>query len=241
MSSEKTFSKDNLDLYLKELGKAFRKVNGKSMRAEIIMIGGAAILVNYGFRSMTTDVDAIICASSAMKEAINLVADQFGLQNGWLNTDFMRTDSYSAKLVQFSKFYRTYSGILDVRTVSAEYLVAMKLKSGRAYKHDRSDIVGILAEHEKNGSPISLDSVRSAVTDLYGSWDCISQEMREFIENTYAIEDLSCLYNTVSEEEARSKAVLIEFQHDYPGVTNTANVDDILSALKKKQQSPKES
>jgi len=106
MSSEKTLNREDLDLYLKELGKVFKKLNGKAMPAEIIMIGGAAILVNYGFRDMTTDVDAIIHASSAMKEAINHVTDKYELPNGWLNSDFMRTDSYSSKLTQYSKFYR---------------------------------------------------------------------------------------------------------------------------------------
>ena len=45
MSSDisKTFTKDNLDAYLKELAKEFRRQNGKLMPAEIILVGGAAI------------------------------------------------------------------------------------------------------------------------------------------------------------------------------------------------------
>ena len=38
---DKAFTKDNLDLYMKEVAKAFRKRNGKSMPAEIVFIGGA--------------------------------------------------------------------------------------------------------------------------------------------------------------------------------------------------------
>lgn len=41
------FTKENLDTYLRELAKGFKKINGKSMPAEIILIGDAAILVNY--------------------------------------------------------------------------------------------------------------------------------------------------------------------------------------------------
>lgn len=72
MSSENSnyFTKNNLDEYLKELGKEYRRLNGKSMPAEIILIGGAAIIANYGFRDMTTDVDAVILAASSMKDAI---------------------------------------------------------------------------------------------------------------------------------------------------------------------------
>ena len=90
-------NKQSLDSYLKELGKEFRKLSGKNMPAEIILIGGAAILANYGFRDMTADVDAVIHASSAMKEAINHVGDKNGLPYGWLNDDFLHTESYSPK------------------------------------------------------------------------------------------------------------------------------------------------
>lgn len=90
MSSE-NFTKENLDTYLKALAKEFRRISGKAMPAEIVLVGGAAILTNYGFRDMTTDIDAVIHAASSMKDAISHVADKFNLPNGWLNADFMRT------------------------------------------------------------------------------------------------------------------------------------------------------
>ena len=60
-------------------------------RHHILPIGGASILINYGFRDSTYDVDAVIGAASAMKDAINYVTDQLGLPNGWLNDDFQYT------------------------------------------------------------------------------------------------------------------------------------------------------
>ena len=60
MSVDKPFTKDNIDSYLKELAKEFQKRNGNRIPAEIILIGGASILINYGFREMTYDIDAII-------------------------------------------------------------------------------------------------------------------------------------------------------------------------------------
>lgn len=54
------------------------------MLAEIILIGGASILINYGFREMTYDMDAIIKSSGAMRDAINTVGDRLGLPIGWL-------------------------------------------------------------------------------------------------------------------------------------------------------------
>ena len=66
----KPITRDNLNEYLKDLAKDFRKLNGTKTPAEIILIGGAAVLAGYGFRDLTYDVDAIIVASSAMKDAI---------------------------------------------------------------------------------------------------------------------------------------------------------------------------
>ena len=78
MLSEKQieFTKENIDTYLKEVAKEYRKQIGKSMPAEIILIGGASVLVNYEFRDMTTDIDALIQAASVMKDVINLVGDR---------------------------------------------------------------------------------------------------------------------------------------------------------------------
>lgn len=238
MSSENSnyFTKENLNTYLKELGKEYKKINGKSMPAEIILIGGAAILANYGFREMTTDIDAVIHAVSSMKEAVNHVGDKYNLPNGWLNADFMKTDSYSSKLDQYSVYYREFSNVLTVRTVSAEYLIAMKLCSGRKYKKDLSDVIGILAEHEKRGEPITMERIDKAVTDLYGSWDKISEDSKNFIHEAMKKGDFEKAYAEISAEETKSKGLLINFEQDYPGVTNTANVNDILKNLKKKKE-----
>lgn len=238
MSSENSnyFTKENLNTYLKELGKEYKKINGKSMPAEIILIGGAAILANYGFREMTTDVDAVIHAVSSMKEAVNHVGDKYNLPNGWLNADFMKTDSYSSKLDQYSVYYREFSNVLTVRTVSAEYLIAMKLCSGRKYKKDLSDVIGILAEHEKRGEPITMDRIDKAVTDLYGSWEKISENSKNFIQEAMKKGNFEKAYAEISAEETKAKGLLINFEQDYPGVTNTANVNDILKNLKKKKE-----
>ena len=97
---DKAFTKDNLDLYMKEVAKAFRKRSGKSIPAEIVLIGGAAVVINYGFREMTYDMDAIINASSSMKDAIGYVGDKYNLPYGWMNDDFMKTDSYTPRISQ---------------------------------------------------------------------------------------------------------------------------------------------
>ncbi|MBO5162756.1 MAG: hypothetical protein J6B69_11265 [Lachnospiraceae bacterium] len=240
MSADKPFTKENLDSYLRELAKEFRKKNGNKMSAEIILIGGASILINYGFREMTYDMDAIIKSSGAMKEAINTVGDRLELPVGWLNTDFANTKSYTPRLVEYSKYYKTFANILQVRTVSAEYLVAMKLMAGRQYKNDLSDIVGILIEQEERKKPLSFEVIQKAIVDLYDSYDKIPEESKVFMEAVYNKEDLHDFYRQCREIEQENKDTLVEFQENYPGVLNGDNLADVLKAARAKKQEKKE-
>lgn len=230
--NEAIFTKENLDGYLKELAKAFRKRNGTSMPAEIILVGGAAILVNYGFRAMTTDIDAIIHAASSMKDAINEVGNRHDLPAGWLNTEFTQTGSFSPKLVEHSVYYRTFSNVLQIRTVSAEYLIAMKLRSGRQYKNDLSDVLGILAEHEARGESIQLEQIETAVVHLYGSWDAIPVESKTFINNAFSRGNFQQTYAAIRQAEQEAKTMLLDFEHQYPGTMKEENVNEILGNLK---------
>ena len=228
------FTKENIDLYLRELAKEYRKQIGKAMPAELILIGGASILINYGFRNMTTDVDAEIRGAGAMKDAINRVGDRFDLPNGWLNADFMKTESYTPKLAEHAKHYKTYSNVLSIYTVSAEYLIAMKLRSGRQYKSDLSDVLGILAEHEKNGAPISMERIQTAVTELYGAWDALPETSRAFIDNVMVNGRFTELFAQVQRGEQETKALLTEFTKDYPDVLQQSNVNAIAGNLQDK-------
>ncbi len=230
-----SFTKENLDSYLKELAKEFRKMNGTKMPAEIILIGGASILINYGFREMTYDMDAIIQASSCMKDAINLVGERMDLPRGWLNTDFTQTSSYSPKLIQYSKYYKTFSNVLKIRTVSDVYLIVLKLMAGRKYKNDLSDIIGILIEQKNSDKEITLNNIKKAALDLYDGYEKLPESSRNFIESVYRHSDLLTLYERTKNYEKQNKEVLLEFQNRYPNTLNEDNLENILIMAKKKR------
>ena len=233
MSADVTITKENLDTYLKELAKEFRRLNGTKTPAEIILIGGAAVIANYGFREMTNDIDALIFASSVMKEAINRVGDRHGLPNGWLNADFKKTKSFSEKLLLVSKYYKTISSIMEIRTVKAQYLIAMKLMSGREYKYDLSDIAGILLSHDAEGDPVSKDSIDKAMVELYGGWDNAPAESREVIEALFSGGDYAKAYNELRKREIESKEILLEFDKKNPGELGGDKIGDIIRRARK--------
>ena len=232
MSTEnyEVFTKENLNMYLSELSKEYKRLGGRKTPVEIILIGGAAIIESYGFREMTTDIDAVLPAVSIMKEAINHVGDRFGLPNGWLNADFMHTASYSSKISAFSKPYRTFNQVLNVRIITGEYLIAMKLRSGRKYKNDLSDVVGILTEHAHAGNPIDCGQIDIAVRNLYGGWDGFSPDAISFLRDILQDRQYLTIYNSIRQGEMQAKEILLDFQQAYPGLMQEERVDGILDA-----------
>lgn len=234
MLSDAPISKENLDQYLKELTKEYRKCGGKHTEAEIILFGGAAVLINYGFRQTTYDMDVIICAASSMKEAINHVGDMFNLPNGWMNDNIKETASYTPKILQYTEHYRKYYTV-EFRTVKGEYLVAMKMRAGREYKNDRSDIIGVLWEQEKKGDPLSIERIKKAVEDLYGCYDVISEDVRDFVDRAIQNGEYEELYASVREIEKENENIVLDYQEEKPDVINRDNINKVLEALRKRK------
>lgn len=234
MSSETgfEFTKENIDTILSAVAKEYRKLGGKLLPAEFVLIGGASVLINYGFRNSTTDLDAVIQSSSAMKDAIIRVGDKYGLPYEWLNDDFRKTSSYSPKLIEHSEYYRTFSSVLTVRTVKGVYLIAMKLRSGRQYKKDQSDVIGIINEMNSKGTPISLNQIIAAAEELYGSWEAIPAGSREFIKSVFENGDYQKMFKQTVEQELQTRKDLILFEKEYPGVLSTESLQSVIDSLK---------
>ena len=235
MSTEIT--KDNLTDILKDLGKEYRKLNGKTMPAEIVIVGGAAILAKYGFRDASYDVDAIIRASSSLKDAALSIGDKYGLQHNWLNSDFKNTDSYSEKLYQHSKHFHTFANVLEIRIVEPEYLLATKLKSARPYKHDLSDIVGIITEEKEVNPNFSKQKIMAAYQDMYGNTD-LDKKAEKALNEAFSTTTPKTSIQQIKESEKNAKDLLQDFQTNYPDTLNESNINNILQTLTTKHTKP---
>ena len=112
----------------------------------------------------------------------------------------------------------------------------MKMRSGREYKYDRSDIIGVLWEQEKIGDPLTLERIKKAIVDLYDSYDVMTFDMKRFVEQAIQNGDYGTLYKRVRQYEDENKEYLIEYQEEKPNVINGDNVSDILAALREKKR-----
>ena len=173
-----------------------------------------------------------------MRDAICRIRDEENLPNNWINSDVTKTASFSSMLRLYSKYYRTFSNVVEVRTITGAFLIAMKMRSGRIYKHDLSDIIGILIEeNEKRESPISITEIRDACEKLYGEagYDTMPAASKKLVESAInlTIQELHNLYRQQTKTEAENCRLLIQFEADHPGALNSENLAEIAANLKK--------
>jgi len=226
------FNRSNIDHYLYLIAKEYKKANRANPEAEIIIVGGASMIMNYNFRDSTTDIDGIIRASSSIKEIINKIGDENGLETGWLNDDFKYTNSYSHKLIVCSKFYKKFCGCFSVRTVSEEYLLAMKVKSARIYKHDLSDIIGIIKEHQEMERELDYSMLEAAYGELYD--EVIPAEMQDRLQKIFAQQDLEELFYDTKEEENLNLQAALEAEKLYDKEVNKENINNFIEHFRGK-------
>lgn len=146
-------------------------------RAELFLVGGAALAVAYDATRSTRDLEAVFVPSDVVRQAATAVADREGLAEDWLNDavkGFLPGPDPNAQ-----RFYSSDSLIVDV--ASPRYLLAMKLFAARA-EIDADDIILLyrqlglttvdegldLVEHAYPGRPVPA-KVRFLLTEIVDS------------------------------------------------------------------------
>ena len=108
--------------------------------------------------------------------------------------------------------------------------------SGRKYKNDFSDIIGVLMEHEEKNERISYEDINCAVINLYGSWNTITEEAQTFLKDVLSCKNLAEKYAELRGSEGEMGLLLQGFEIDYSGVLNQSNVNDILDILRRRKR-----
>jgi hypothetical protein len=105
------------------------------VRAELFVVGGAAMALAYDARRATVDVDAAFLPAAEVRLAARRVADELGLEPDWLN-DGAKSFMPGNDPDQISVFE---GNNLSVAAASPRYLLAMKLLAARVDR-DQDDI-----------------------------------------------------------------------------------------------------
>ncbi|MCP5046191.1 MAG: hypothetical protein GY940_03405 [bacterium] len=120
----KILSKEDILQYLQELSDEMGK---EGLKGEILVFGGAAMVLAFNARPSTRDVDAIFQPKSKIYELSKKIAERHQLPGDWLNDSvkgFVRSNSFDYELL-----IRHQN--LSVYIPEPEYLLAMKSISMR--------------------------------------------------------------------------------------------------------------
>jgi hypothetical protein len=136
-----------------ELG---RELESRGTRAEVFLVGGAAISLAYDTRRATRDVDAVFQPSASVRDAARVVAGRHELAEDWLNDavkGFLPGTDPDARAILDRPGIR-------VDVASPRYLLAMKLMAAR--EEDVDDILLLYRECGFHSAKQGLDLVEAA-------------------------------------------------------------------------------
>lgn len=128
------FTKEQLEQLLVLLND---ELQHSGVTGEICIVGGAAMILAFGSRESTRDIDALLMEPASVRSAALKVAQAHNLPGNWLNDGakgFASGQSLEVKsLLQFSH--------LRVVAPPAEYILAMKCIAARVGldEHDKED------------------------------------------------------------------------------------------------------
>ncbi|MGB7982313.1 MAG: DUF6036 family nucleotidyltransferase [Candidatus Nanopelagicales bacterium] len=125
----------NREQILELLGELGQEMESRGLRAELFIVGGAAMALAFDARRATRDIDAVFVPKAEVYEAARSVAERRGLQPDWLN------DAVKGFLLGEDPDRRTVfeSPGCSVTVPSAQYLLAMKVYAARVDR-DADDI-----------------------------------------------------------------------------------------------------
>lgn len=228
-------TRENAFDIIKRFAKEYRKVLGK-VPGEIIFVGGGSIILNYKFRDATQDFDVILKTVSGVKDVISKFADDNDLPRDWMNSDFMKTASYSTALSEVSNHFCTLNnGTLEIRTVAGVYLIAMKLMARRDYRNDISDAIGILIEEKDAGKEITFDDISKAYMKLYH--EAIPEELTLKMQEICSMDlsELKAFFNRRQQSEQEIGGRVVSYIDDGVNI-NARNVEDVIARIKEKMK-----
>ena len=138
---------------LRQIGEA---LSIQSLHGEILLAGGAAMCLVHSARDATKDIDALYEPKDVINRIAAKIAEQENLSASWSNDSVKGFIGPNAPIEEFIAF----EGLL-VNTVSADYLLAMKLLSARYGEKDYDDIRFLMNKLEINTVDQAYDVVQT--------------------------------------------------------------------------------
>lgn len=150
-------NKEDIEKYLRMLGQELLQNN---VTGEILLVGGAVMLLKVQNREVTKDIDAYFNPEQAneIREAAKIVANREGLPQDWIN-DGVKGFFYAQPPTER---WAEYPG-LRIFIPSLDYLFSMKVVAGRP--QDIEDIQALARELNLANTHEALTLVKKYVPE----------------------------------------------------------------------------
>lgn len=170
---DELLSRDGIVALLTELG---THMDQHGLRAEMFVVGGAAIALAYNFRRATRDIDAIFEPKMKFHAAAAIIADDYGLPVTWLN------DAVKDLLAGEDPEQRIVVDLPGIRVAvpSPQYLLALKVAAARVDRD--TDDIELLA---KECSLTSASEILDLTTAIIGSARPLEAKVQFLIEEQF--------------------------------------------------------
>jgi predicted nucleotidyltransferase len=113
-----------------------QRLSAKGVEANIYVVGGSAIALEFDARRTTSDVDARFEPRTTVLEEAAILAEEYGLRSNWLN------DASKAYIPDGVDSEASRLPGVNFTVASPRYLLAMKMAAGR--ERDVEDIAAIM-------------------------------------------------------------------------------------------------
>lgn len=130
-------NKQDIEKYLHMVGLELQK---QGITSEMLLLGGAVMLIEVGNRDNTDDIDTYYLPDFvAVAKAAAVVAGREGLDDSWLNSAAAGFTYFFTRQPD-RKLWKEFLG-LRVYTASLEYIFTTKIMAGRS--KDELDIIAL--------------------------------------------------------------------------------------------------
>ncbi len=169
-------NKQDIEKYLYMVGLELQK---QGMTSEMLLLGGAVMLIEVGNRNNTDDIDTYYLPDFvAVAKAAAVVAQREGLDDSWLNSAAAGFTYFFTRQPD-RKLWKEFPG-LHVYTASLEYIFATKVMAGRS-----KDEVDIIALAEKLSVTNKEDVI--ALLSQYVPEESISEDLLDELEERFGL------------------------------------------------------
>lgn len=150
---------------------------GQAVELRMLIVGGSALALKYGFRS-TVDIDTDIKCSHSVKGSINKAAEKLGVPSDFINEDFTRSKSYSKHLWENAMILKQYTPNISVYVVSDVDQLCMKIVSAR--RKDSNDIRMLTEKVRANG--VKYGQLENRLKELYKGKVAVSARWLRYVK-----------------------------------------------------------